>query len=315
MEPLSLPPLGDPSTFAGRLRHFAAITDMRLTVATERQLLEARQLLLDSKCQVQTPQQRKASALYQSAFHPDSGQLQNAVGRMSFQVPGGMLVTGAMMAFYRSTPAVVFWQWANQSFNALVNYTNRNAAAPLSTGQLAAAYVSATGAALGSALGLKRALANVKWPLLQRYVPFMAVAAANAVNIPLMRQSELGSGVPLSDEEGERVGHSKVAARHGISQVVFSRIVMAAPGMLAVPVAAAWLERRRWWRPAYGMPAQTLLCGLCLTFMVPLACALFPQTSSISVAKLKRSEPELYRALQERYGDRMPETLYYNKGL
>ena len=54
---------------------------------------------------------------------------------MSFQVPGNMLITGCMMTFYRSTPAVIFWQLANQSFNSLVNYTNRNASAGTSPRQ------------------------------------------------------------------------------------------------------------------------------------------------------------------------------------
>lgn len=42
-----------------------------------------------------------AKKLYESSFHPDNGDKQNVFGRMSFQVPGGMLITGAMLQFYR----------------------------------------------------------------------------------------------------------------------------------------------------------------------------------------------------------------------
>ena len=42
-----------------------------------------------------------AKKLTLSAFHPDSGELQNFIGRMSFQVPGGMIITAGMLQFYK----------------------------------------------------------------------------------------------------------------------------------------------------------------------------------------------------------------------
>lgn len=46
---------------------------------------------------------------------------------------------------------------------------------------------------------------------LQKYVPFAAVAAANCVNIPLMRQNEIIHGIDVFDEEGTKVGVSRVS--------------------------------------------------------------------------------------------------------
>ena len=229
--------------------------------------------------------------LYKSAFHPDSGELQNVFGRMSFQVPGGMLITGAMLQFYKTTPQVVFWQWFNQSFNALVNYTNRNASVEADFKQLGTAYFSATFSALGTAIGLKAALAKSTSPLLQRFVPFAAVAAANCVNIPLMRQQEILEGMNLTDEAGEVACYSRACAVDGISKVVASRISMAAPGMFALPVIMERMERMAWFRnkPALHAPFQVLGVGVFLLFMVPAACSIWPQNISITTDKLKYS--------------------------
>ena len=65
-----------------------------------------------------------------------------------------------MLQWYKSNVGVIFWQWVNQSFNALVNYTNRNANVEQDNTKLVIAYASATSSALVTALGLKAYLAK-----------------------------------------------------------------------------------------------------------------------------------------------------------
>lgn len=81
--------------------------------------------------------------------------------------------------------------------------------------------------------------------IFQRYVPFAAVAAANCVNIPFMRQNEVVYGIDCTDDNGNIVGQSKIAAAKGITQVVISRIVMCAPGMLLLPIFMERAEKTK----------------------------------------------------------------------
>lgn len=99
-------PLWDQNTFVGRFKHFLWVTDPRTCVVGEEQLLKAKDLVEQYRIGKEPPgttleQVIYAKKLYESAFHPDSGDLQNVFGRMSFQVPGGMAITGAMLQWYR----------------------------------------------------------------------------------------------------------------------------------------------------------------------------------------------------------------------
>ncbi|XP_072787306.1 sideroflexin-2 isoform X2 [Taeniopygia guttata] len=246
-------PRWDQSTFVGRLKHFLNITDPRTVLVPEEELDQAKALVEGCRAGLVPPgssqeQLLYAKKLYDSAFHPDSGEKMNLIGRMSFQVPGGMAITGCMLQFYRTVPAVVFWQWVNQSFNAFVNYTNRNAASPISLRQIGVAYVTATGAALATAVGLNLYTKRAP-PLLARWVPFAAVAAANCVNIPMMRQQEIIHGITVTDENNNELGRSRRAAVKGIAQVVLSRITMAAPGMIILPIIMERLEKFTFMQP------------------------------------------------------------------
>ncbi|KAM4678013.1 LOW QUALITY PROTEIN: sideroflexin-1 [Discoglossus pictus] len=304
------------STFVGRAKHFFNKYHPEDILLPNDQLEAHRQIVHDYRQGIVAPgltedELWRAKYVYDSAFHPDTGEKMILIGRMSAQVPMNMTITGCMMTFYRTTPAVVFWQWINQSFNAIVNYTNRSGDAPITVSQLGTAYVSATTGAVATALGLNALTKHVS-PLIGRFVPFAAVAAANCINIPLMRQRELKCGIPVTDEHGNRIGESPNAAKQAITQVVVSRILMAAPGMAIPPFIMNTLEKKAFLKrfPWMSAPIQVGLVGFCLVFATPLCCALFPQKSSMSVTRL---EPELQAKIKE--DNPGLERVYFNKGL
>ena len=57
-------------------------------------------------------------------------------------------------------------------------------------------------------------MCDVSWqkapPIMRRWVPCVAVIAANCINIPVMRQRELIDGIVVTDKEGNGLAKSKV---------------------------------------------------------------------------------------------------------
>lgn len=211
----------------------------------------------------------------------------------------------------------------NQTFNSIVNYTNRNASTGVSTEQLGQAYIAASTASVATAVGLNKWVAKrpaLSSGIVGRLVPLVAVAAANCVNIPLMRQRELLNGIDVETEDGQIVGKSKAAATQAVAQVVPSRILMAFPGMVIPPVIMNRLEQGKLLtkHPILKAPMTVLMTGLCLSLSTPLCCALFPQKSSLPVSSL---EPELQQKMKglRRFAQHEEVSsrthVFYNKGL
>uniref|UniRef100_A0A915PCS7 Sidoreflexin n=1 Tax=Setaria digitata TaxID=48799 RepID=A0A915PCS7_9BILA len=270
-------PRWDQSKFLGRLRYFVSITDPLKAFVSQDTLQESKRLLELYRSGKEphgttVEDLQRAQAFYGSAFHPDTGQLQTLPGRMCANAWGGTMLCGAMMLWYK---------------DLLVGYT------------------SAVTGALGVAIGLKNYLAKHAFSSMsQRFVPFVAVSVANAINIPLTRQNELLNGIPVTNDEKHVVTKSKLAACKAISLVVFSRNVIVAPTMLLIPLIMNAMEKYSWYtnRAKFlNIPLQ-----LILTFVL-----------SVKVATLMQYEPAAYEELKRHMGLNMPATqlVFFNKGL
>ncbi|KAM6441168.1 sideroflexin-5 isoform 6-T6 [Liasis olivaceus] len=204
-------------------------------------------------------------------------------------------------------------EWLNQSHNACVNYANRNATKPSPTSKFIQGYLGAVVSAVSIAVGLNVLIqrANQFSPatrlLIQRFVPFPAVASANICNVVLMRHTELEEGIDVLDGEGNVVGSSRIAARHALLETALTRVVLPMPILVLPPIIMSLLEKTAFLRsrPRMLLPVQSLVCLAAFGLALPLAISLFPQMSEIETVRL---EPEIAQATTSL-------TVIYNKGL
>jgi len=101
---------------------------------------------------------RQAQTVISTAIHPDTQEFIPWVMRLSSFLPMNMPISfGFIMA--APTPFnTIFWQWVNQTYNATLNYGNRNASSQYTMQDIAKSYAMACGASITLALGVRKAM-------------------------------------------------------------------------------------------------------------------------------------------------------------
>ncbi|CAG8446866.1 11153_t:CDS:2 [Diversispora eburnea] len=221
---------------------------------TRRGVEEAKNLINDynsGKLKVEPEKLWHAKKIIDSTIHPDTGEPVFLPFRMSCFVPTNLIIVAGMLMPNPSIKSIIFWQWANQSINVAINYSNANKTTEMSLKETAIAYVAAVTTSCGLAVGLTQSVPRLKFlnpavrQILVRLVPFVAVASAGTVNVYLMRWKEIRDGIDVYDENGNTLGKSQIAGLIALSLTTALPLAIAAFPQSAV-IDPLKLESRFW---------------------------------------------------------------------
>ncbi|ORX34068.1 mitochondrion protein [Kockovaella imperatae] len=327
-------PRFDLSTYAGRLRYFYSSTSPLTLLASSQQLAQAqadvqkyeglikerspKALWVNGKVKEQYDH---AKQLVNSSIHPDTGKPVPLPFRMSAFVPTNLIICAGMLMPNPSLKSVIFWQWANQTLNVAVNFSNANKSIQMTPTEIGTAYAAATATSVLITVALTRVvphlpLSHATKDIVGRLVPFVSVASAGIVNISCIRWKEMRDGVSVFKlhkdpesglEQKDDLGKSPKAGQMAVMQSAASRVMTNMPTLVIPPLLMTMLERRG----VFGGPRGKLisnitnltLIGVALGVFLPPAIAYFPQTA--------QTEP---KKLEERFHSETG-PVYFNKGL
>ncbi|TAQ87849.1 hypothetical protein B7494_g3806 [Chlorociboria aeruginascens] len=295
----------DLSTYWGRVRHSADISDPRTLFVSTKGLEHAKAMVASykqGKIGEMNPELWNAKKIVDSTLHPG----------MFIRKPHSCKINWRNLDTGKPTIGTLLWQITNQSLNVAINNANANKSTPLSVSKITQSYFLAVGASCSVALGLNALVPRLKSvspatkTTLTRLVPFAAVASAGALNVFLMRGEEIRQGIDiypvLSQSEKEKLasegksessipslGKSKKAATLAVSETALSRVLNSSPIMVIPPLILVRLQKQEWLKrnPRLTLPLNLgLILGTSL-FALPLALAAFPQRQSVDASSLE----------------------------
>jgi sideroflexin-5 len=329
-------PLFDTNTYLGRFEEFRAVANPLHAFYTNSRIRQMQKLIENQKQAEQaqfektgdrriplTREQirdlRIAETVISTAIHPDTKQMLPWTQRFSSFLPMNIPICFGFIIAAPTPFNTIFWQWVNQTYNAWLNYGNRNASSNYTMEDISKSYVAACASSITIGLGIRKMLAKrsaaatgASLILLNSVSSFFACASAGFLNAYFMRQTEMQKGISvLHPDTDEELGKSQACAYQAVMKTAISRIFLNVtifvPPLFLVAIEKARLMPQNWY-------LKTLVEAVCITgelyLAVPVGIAMFPQKGSINAEDL---EPE-FQNIKDANGQ-MIRVFNYNKGL
>ena len=199
-------------TYAGRFKKFMKLCNPLLLLKSNTGILKMQRLIKEQREREseqfkktgkkhimmtadEIKKLRHADAVVRTSIHPDTGEIIPSMMRMSSWVPANMLINYGLIIAKPTAFNTIFWQWVNQTYNAMFNYGNRNASSVYTTKDIAQGYACAVAASISVALGLRKYFSSfagvlgggAKLIVFNSATTFLAVSTAGFINAYLMR--------------------------------------------------------------------------------------------------------------------------------
>jgi hypothetical protein len=207
------------------------------------------QVFLDAK---KVAEIRKAQYIIGSSVHPDTNEIIKPYQRFcSYSIINIPILFG-MIISKQTTTNIIFLQWINQTYNAVLNYSNRNATSSLDSKGLVISYAAAVTASITIGLGMRRLLTPYskifKGParlFFNFLINVTAIGCAGVLNVLIMRSKEMKEGITLTDVNGYEIGKSPKIGKEAVVKTALSRIILPFPPLLLPTIAFYLMEKRQ----------------------------------------------------------------------
>ena len=245
----------------------------------------------------------------------DVGEIVLKPFRMCGFVPMNIPILCGILLSAPTMRNTIFFQWLNQSYNAGLNFGNKNSTCQYTNTDLLKGYFAAIGSSVSVAMFLRLVTAGAtkratgtKLLLLNCMVGSTAGACASFCNTMCMRYAEIEKGINVCEDADlkKTVGISKVCAKSAVVETSLSRSAMSMSSVMMPCGMIVMLG-------AVGVAPQSFAAKTSLEFLciagalrlgLPMSVSIFPP---ISQKETEGSD------LEEEF--RKYKTIYFSKGL